>query len=95
MNIRNEKEEKENTSYNSNEKNNTKCTNIYTDNKDFEFDKKKQNKINDLFKTNYFYNLKSFFCFKDRKTKFINLCHEAITNEICIERILKKLLYSI
>ena len=41
LNIRNEKEEKENTSYNSNEKNNTKCTNIYTDNKDFEFDKKK------------------------------------------------------
>jgi len=44
LNIRNEKEEKENTSYNSNEKNNTKCTNIFTDNKDFEFDKKNKTK---------------------------------------------------
>ena len=94
MNIRNEKEEKEKESIsnNSNEKNNTiRTNNINTDNKD-EFGKKKQNKINNLFKTNYLYNLKSFFCFKDRKTKFINLCHEAIINEICIERILKRLM---
>ena len=56
MNIRNEKEEKEKESIsnNSNEKNNTMGTNnINTDNKD-EFGKKKQNKINNLFKTNYF-----------------------------------------
>ena len=40
---------------------------------------------------NYFHIIKSYFCFKDKKTKMINLCHNIITKDICIERILERL----
>ena len=36
--------------------------------------------------------LRSYFCcFKDKKTKIINLCHSIILNELCIDRILIRL----
>jgi hypothetical protein len=35
--------------------------------------------------------IKSFFCFKDKKIKLINICHNIISEDICIERILKRL----
>lgn len=40
---------------------------------------------------NYFHIFKSYFCFKDKKTKLINKCHELVTEDICIERILSRL----
>ena len=42
---------------------------------------------------NYFHILKSFLCFKDKKTKLINLCHKIITEDMCIETILERFLY--
>ena len=39
-----------------------------------------------------FYNIiKSFFCFKDIKTKLIDLCNKIINEDICIDRILSRL----
>lgn len=36
--------------------------------------------------------IRSYFCcFKDKKAKFINLCHSIILNELCIDRILIRL----
>ena len=40
---------------------------------------------------NYFHIFKSYFCFKDKKTKLINICHELVSEDICIERILSRL----
>ena len=39
---------------------------------------------------NYFDIIKSYFCFNDKKTKMINLCHNIISKDICIERILER-----
>ena len=50
--------------------------------------KKVNNKI--MKKINYWHILKSFLCFKDKKTKLINLCHSIITEDMCIERILER-----
>jgi hypothetical protein len=44
-----------------------------------------------LKKINYYNILKSYFCFKDKKIKLINICHNIISEDICIERILKRL----
>ena len=35
--------------------------------------------------------IKSFFCFKDKKTKLIDLCDSTMDKYLCIERILKRL----
>ena len=40
---------------------------------------------------NYCHILKSYFCFKDKNSKLINICYNIITKDICIERILKRL----
>ena len=55
-------------------------------------DKIKQIKINNshLEKVNYFHILKSYFCFKDKKTEMINLCNNIIREDMCIERILER-----
>ena len=47
------------------------------------------NKVNK--KINYLHIIKSFFCFNDKKTKLINLCHSVVTDDISIERILERL----
>ena len=41
-------------------------------------------------KVNYFHILKSYFCFKDKKTEMINLCNDIITEDMWIERILER-----
>ena len=41
-------------------------------------------------KVNYFHILKSYFCFKDKKTEMINLCNDIIIEDMCIERILER-----
>ena len=43
-----------------------------------------------LKKINYFPIIKSFLCFEDNKTKLINLCHNIISEDISIERILER-----
>ena len=56
---------------------------------------KKNNKLdiyNRILKNLNYYNfIKSYFCFKDNKSKLINLCHKIITEDMCIERILERL----
>ena len=77
-NLEKNNENKLNTSSNQISKNETK-------------DEEENNKEEKIFKKiNYYHIFKSLFCFKDRKTKFINLCNEIITEDICIERILER-----
>ena len=40
---------------------------------------------------NFINTIKSFFCFRDKKLKLINLCNDIVNKDICIERILKRL----
>ena len=50
-----------------------------------------QNYINEINKNiNYLHIIKSFFCFNDKKTKLINLCHNIVAEDTSIERILKR-----
>ena len=58
----------------------------------YKSEKIKQIKINNkhIEKVNYFHILKSYFCFKDKKTEMINLCNDIITEDMCIERILER-----
>ena len=55
-------------------------------------EKIKQIRLNNkhIEKVNYFHILKSYFCFKDKKTEMINLCNDIITENMCIERILER-----
>jgi len=39
---------------------------------------------------NYFHITKSYFCFKDKRTKLINYCHKIINNDLCVENILQR-----
>ena len=43
-----------------------------------------------LKKINYYHIIKSYFCFNDKRTKLINLCHDIIIDDMCAERILKR-----
>ena len=45
----------------------------------------------ELKKVNYFHILISYLCFKTKKTEIINLCDDIITEDLCVERILKRL----
>ena len=40
---------------------------------------------------NYFYVLKSYFCFKDNKSKLIQLCHNLVIEDMSVEKILQRL----
>ena len=51
----------------------------------------KEKKIKVLKNLNLFYIIKSFFCFKDSKTKLIDLCNKIINEDFCIDRILSRL----
>ena len=42
-------------------------------------------------KLNFINIMKSFFCFKGKKIKLINLCDDIVKKDICVERILKRL----
>ena len=55
-------------------------------------DKKlKERNIKVLKNIKFFDIIKSFFCFKDAKTKLIDLCNRIINEDICIDRILNRL----
>jgi hypothetical protein len=40
---------------------------------------------------NYFQVIKSYFCFKDNKSKLIQLCHNLVIEDMSVERILQRL----
>ena len=49
------------------------------------------NYINEINKKiNYLHIIKSLFCFNDKKTKLIDLCHNIVTEDISIERIFER-----
>ena len=93
---------KKNTQYNSKDMINNKLENSERIDKTksneskndiaYKNEKIKQIQINNshLEKLNYFHILKSYFCFKDKKTEIINLCNDIITEDMCIERILER-----
>ena len=53
--------------------------------------KLKERNIKVLKNLNFFEIIKSFFCFKDVRTKLIDLCNRIIKEDICIDRILSRL----
>ena len=44
-----------------------------------------------LKKINFFDIIKSYFCFKDKKSNFINICNNFIMKDLCVDRILGRL----
>ena len=55
-------------------------------------DPNEEGNINNQFmkEINYFQVLKSYFCFKDNKTKLIQLCHNLVIEDMSVERILQR-----
>ena len=51
---------------------------------------KKNDKSKILKEINFHHIIKSFLCFKDKKSQFINFCYNIITKDISIERILER-----
>ena len=51
---------------------------------------KKNDKNKILKEINFYHILKSFLCFKDKKSQFINFCYNIITKDMSIERILER-----
>ena len=50
---------------------------------------RKKNIINKILEQiNYFHIIKSFLCFKDKKTELINLYHNIIIEDMCVEKII-------
>ena len=49
----------------------------------------KKNKI--LKEINLYHIIKSYICFKDNKTNLINLCHNIISEDMCIEKIIERI----
>ena len=47
--------------------------------------------INEMKNLNLLNVIKSFFCFKGKKMKLINLCNDIVQKDICVEKILKRL----
>jgi len=96
--IINKKKINQNSSKNSDNLNSEKSyeskLNKEKQNKTIEFDSDKnnnQNYINEVKKKiNYLHIIKSFFCFNDKKTKLIDLCHDIVTEDISIERIFER-----
>ena len=74
------------------EKMNSKVS-LENQNKDFilEFEDANKNMIKVMKNLNFVNIIKSFFCFKDKKLKLINLCNEIVMKNICVERILKRI----
>ena len=74
------------------EKMNSKVS-LENQNKDFvlEFEDVNKNMIKIMKNLNFINIIKSFFRFKDKKLKLINLCNEIVMKDICVERILKRI----
>jgi len=55
--------------------------------------KQNYSNINDksLSELNFYDILKSYFCFKDKKSKLVNQCHNIIKEDICLEKIIKRI----
>ena len=70
---------------------NSISTNSNSENKDKQTNNKKLTKIKILNQLNFFDFFKSYFCFKSPKYKLIDICHDLFKEEICIDRILKRL----
>jgi len=51
---------------------------------------KKNDKNRILKEINFHHIIKSFLCFKDKKSQFINFCYNIITKDMSIERILER-----
>ena len=73
-------------------KNHKDKINISKDYMIYNNDKSNYSKIsNKVIKSiNYYHILKSYLCFNDKKTKLINICHNIIIEDMCVERILKR-----
>ena len=69
------------------EKSNDNNNNMFNENEKI---KKVINNNKELKKINYFHILISYLCFKTKKTEIINLCDDIITEDLCVERILKR-----
>ena len=70
------------------EKSNGNSNNMFNENEKI---KKVINNKKELKKINYFHILISYLCFKTKKTEIINLCDDIITEDLGVERILKRL----
>ena len=71
---------------NINKLNSSRNKNIYVKKVD------KTNLIHNIFiKIDYFQILKSFLCFKDPRSKIVNYSHKIISEDLSVERILKRL----
>ena len=55
--------------------------------------KQNYSNINDklLSELSFYDVLKSYFCFKDNKSKLVNLCHNIIIEDMCFEKIIKRI----
>ena len=69
------------------EKSNDNNNNMFNENEKI---KKVINNNKELKKINYFHILISYLCFKTKKTEIINLCDDIVTEDLCVERILKR-----
>jgi len=73
------------------EKQNSKDIIKQSNNIKLEDKKLKERNIKVLKNLQFFDIIKSFFCYKDVKTKLIDLCNRIINEDICIDRILNRL----
>jgi hypothetical protein len=67
--------------------------NISKENINLDNGKKNQSNINDklLNELSFWEILKSYFCFKDKKSELVNLCHNIIIEDMCFEKIIKRI----
>ncbi len=67
--------------------------NISKDNIIINNEKQNYSNINDksLSELSFCDILKSYFCFKDKKSKLVNQCHNIINEDMCIEKIIKRI----
>ena len=56
-----------------------------------EFENEDKNIIKVMKNLNFINAIKSYFCFRDKKLKLINMCYDIVNKDICVERILKRL----
>ena len=87
--------DKQEISKNENIKSDEKSENSNDNNNNTFNDNDKMKKViennKELKKINYFHVLISYLCFKNKKAEIINLCDDIVTEDLCVERILKRL----
>ena len=80
----------DNTNSNSILNNSKKIKSIFPSMKEFKIIQNRK-KINILKKINLCDIIKSFFCCNDNKSKLINICHNIVIEDFCIDKILKRI----